>query len=63
MKRTLMLDMADVDEETVESAVYYLLEIVDDMLEDDVSLTEALVALGQVAGHVVDMLASKGKLH
>jgi len=63
MKRTLMLDMAEVDEETVESAVYYLLEIVDDMLEEDVSLTEALVALGQAAGHVVDMLANKGRLH
>jgi len=33
------------------------------MLEEDVSLTEVLVALGQAAGHVVDMLASKGRLH
>lgn len=63
MKKTLMLDMAEVDEETVESAVYYLLEIVDDMLEEDVSLPEALVALGRAAGHVVDMLANKGRLH
>ena len=58
-----MLNMADVDEETVDDAVDYLLEIVEDMLEEDVSLTEALVALGQAAGHVADKLASKGRLH
>jgi len=63
MKRTLMLDMTLVDKETVDDAVDYLLEIVEDMLEEDVSLTEVLVALGQAAGHVVDMLASKGRLH
>ena len=63
MKRTLMLDMAEVDEETVSSAVEYLLESVDDMLSADVSLTEALVALGQAAAHVADKLASKGMLH
>ena len=63
MKRTLMLNMADVDEDTVEAAVEYLLEIVDDMLTEDVSLTEALVALGQAAAHVADKLSSKGVLH
>lgn len=63
MKRTLMLNMADVDEETVEAAVDYLLDAVDDMLEEDVSLTEALVALGQAAAHVADKLSSKGVLH
>ena len=63
MKRTLMLNMADVDEDTVEAAVEYLLEVVDDMLEEDVSLTEALVALGQAAAHVADKLSSKGVLH
>jgi hypothetical protein len=63
MKRTLMLDMADVDEDTVEAAVEYLLESVEDMLMEDVSLTEALVALGQAAAHVADKLASKGRLH
>ena len=63
MKRTLMLDMTLVDKETVDDAVDYLLEIVEDMLEEDVSLSEALVALGQAAGHVVDMLANKGRLH
>ena len=63
MKRTLMLDMAEVDEETVDDAVDYFLEIVEDMLEEDVNLTEVLVALGQAAGHVADMLANKGRLH
>lgn len=63
MKRTLMLDMTGVDEDTVESAVEYLLESVDDMLQADVSLTEALVALGQAAAHVADKLTSKGRLH
>ena len=63
MKRTLMLNMTDVDEETVEAAVDYLLDAVDDMLEEDVSLTEALVALGQAAAHVADKLSSKGVLH
>ena len=63
MKRTLMLNMTDVDEETVEAAVEYLLDAVDDMLEEDVSLTEALVALGQAAAHVADKLSSKGVLH
>ena len=63
MKRTLMLDMAEVDDETVDDAVEYFLEIVEDMLEEDVSLSEALVALGRAAGHVVDMLANKGRLH
>ena len=63
MKRTLMLDMALVDEETVDDAVDYLLEIVEDMLEADVNLTEVLVSLGQAAGHVADMLANKGRLH
>ena len=63
MKRTLMLDMALVDEDTVESAVYYLLESVEDMLEEDVSLTEALVALGQAAAHIADRLESRGRLH
>ena len=59
----MMLNMTDVDEETVEAAVEYLLDAVDDMLEEDVSLTEALVALGQAAAHVADKLSSKGVLH
>ena len=59
----MMLNMTDVDEETVEAAVDYLLDAVDDMLEEDVSLTEALVALGQAAAHVADKLSSKGVLH
>ena len=63
MNRTVMLNMAEVDEDTVEAAVEYLLESVDDMLMEDVSLTEALVALGQAAAHVADKLASKGRLH
>ena len=63
MKKTLMLDMTEVDEETVDDAVDYFLEIVEDMLEEDVSLTEVLVALGQAAGHVADMLENKGRLH
>ena len=63
MKRTLMLDMALVDEETVDDAVDYLLEIVEDMLEEDVSLTEVLVALGQAAAHIADRLGSKGRMH
>ena len=63
MNKTLMLDMTEVDEETVDDAVDYFLEIVEDMLEEDVSLTEVLVALGQAAGHVADMLENKGRLH
>ena len=63
MKKTLMLNMAEVDEETVDDAVDYLLEIVENMLEEGVSMTEVLVALGQAAGHVVDMLTNKGRLH
>ena len=63
MRKTLMLDMSDVDAETVSAAVEYLLESVDDMLEEDVSLTEALVALGQAAGHIADKIGSRGTLH
>ena len=63
MKKTLMIDMTLVDEETVDSAVYYLLESVEEMLGEDVSLTEALVALGQAAAHVADKIGSRGRLH
>lgn len=63
MKKTLMIDMTLVDEETVDSAVHYLLESVEEMLDADVSLTEALVALGQAAGHVADKIGSRGRLH
>jgi hypothetical protein len=63
MKKTLMIDMTLVDEDTVDSAVYYLLESVEEMLGEDVSLTEALVALGQAAAHVADKIGSRGRLH
>tara|TARA_R110000772_G_scaffold179568_1_gene290867 strand:+ start:91 stop:282 length:192 start_codon:yes stop_codon:yes gene_type:complete len=63
MKKTLFIDMTLVDETTVEAAVDYLLESVEDMLLEDVSLTEALVALGQAAAHVADKIGSRGTLH
>tara|TARA_R110000772_G_scaffold259905_1_gene377675 strand:+ start:210 stop:401 length:192 start_codon:yes stop_codon:yes gene_type:complete len=63
MKKTLVIDMSSVDEDTVEAAVEYLLESVEDMLLEDVSLTEALVALGQAAGHIADKIGSRGTLH
>lgn len=63
MKHTLMIDMAHVDEDTVESAVDYLMEAAEDMLEEGVGLFEVLVALGQAAGHVIDKIESRGTLH
>jgi len=63
MKKTLMIDMSMVDEQVVDSVVCYLLEIVEDLADEDVSLTEALVALGQTAGHIADKIGSRGRLH
>jgi len=63
MKRTLAIDMTDVNEATVESALDYLLESVWEMLEEDVSATEALLALGQAAVIVADKMGDGGRVH
>ena len=64
MQKSLSIDMGLIEEAKVAYAVSYLLESVEDMMVgDDVSLTEALLALGQAAGHLVDMMESKGTVH
>ena len=63
MKRTLAIDMTGVSEATVESALDYLLESVWEMLEEDVSATEVLLALGQAAVIVADKVNDGGQVH
>ena len=63
MKRTLAIDMTGVDEATVASALDYLLESVWEMLEEDVSATEVLLALGQAAVIVADKMGDGGRVH
>jgi hypothetical protein len=59
MKTKLLIDMSLVDEEAVGYALEYLLQIVDEMREQDLTLQEALIALGQTAAHVADKIASE----
>jgi len=59
MKTELLIDMSLVDAEAVEYAVKYLLEIVDEMREQDLTLQEALIALGQAAAYVADKVTSE----
>ena len=63
MKRTLAIDMANVSEATVKSALDYLMESVWEMLEEDVSATEVLLALGQAAVIVADKVNDGGRVH
>ena len=51
--------MSLVDAEAVGYAVEYLLEVVDEMREQDLTLQEALIALGQAAAHVADKVTSE----
>ena len=59
MKTKLLIDMSLVDEEAVGYALEYLLEIVDEMREQDLTLQEALIALGQTAAHIADKITSE----
>jgi hypothetical protein len=63
MKRTLSVDMADVSEAAVEAALCYLLESAWDMMDDGVSETEVLLALGQAAAIVADKIDAGGHVH
>ena len=59
MKTELLIDMSLVDAEAVGYAVEYLLEIVEEMREQDLTLQEALIALGQAAAYVADKVTSE----
>lgn len=59
MKTELLIDMSLVDAEAVGHAVEYLLEIVEEMREQDLTLQEALIALGQAAAYVADKVTSE----
>ena len=63
MKRTLAVDMTDVSEAVVEAALGYLLESVWDMMDDGVSETEVLLALGQAAAVVADKINEGDRVH
>ena len=59
MKTELLIDMSLVDEEAVGYAVEWLLETVDEMCEQNLTLQEALIALGQTAAHIADKITSE----
>ena len=59
MKTKLLIDMSLVDEEAVGHAVEWLLETVDEMREQNLTLQEALIALGQTAAHIADKITSE----
>ena len=59
MKTKLMIDMSQVDEQAVGYALEYLLETVDEMRAEDLTLQEALLALGQAAAVIADKVTSE----
>ena len=63
MKRTLAIDMTDVSEAAVDAALGYLLESAWDMMDEGVSETEVLLALGQAAAIVADKVDSGDHVH
>ena len=63
MKRTLAIDMTGVSEAAVEAALDYLLESAWDMMDEGVSETEVLLALGQAAAIVADKMNAGDHVH
>jgi len=63
MKRTLAIDMTGVSEAAVDAALDYLLESAWDMMDEGVSETEILLALGQAAAIVVDKMNEGDRVH
>ena len=59
MKTKLMIDMSQVDEQAVGYALEYLLETVDEMRAEDLTLQEALLALGQAAAVIAEKVTSE----
>ena len=59
MKTKLMIDMSQVDEQAVGYALEYLLETVDEMRAEDLTLQEALLALGQAAAVIAEKVTGE----